>query len=81
MASKAGFLSRIKSAVIPVAVHGIGMLTAILFLAASEALLKATMGPNAVFFGAIPISYVIQVGDLLVLGRFLRLAWKEFRDA
>jgi len=57
------------------------MLTAILFLAASEALLKATMGPNAVFFGAIPISYVIQVGDLLVLGRFLRLAWKEFRDA
>lgn len=75
------FLSRLRRAVIPVVVHGIGMIVAILVLWAVELILQSTMGPNAKFFDTVPIAYVIQLGDILVFGRFLRLAWKDFKDA
>jgi hypothetical protein len=40
-----------------------------------------TMGDNATFFDLIPIKYTIHAGDVLVIARFVRLAWREFKDA
>ena len=81
MSSRKPFLVRLKNAIEPVVIHGIGMIVAILFLWAIDCVLQLTMGPNAMFFGTVPASYVIQLGDLLVLGRFIVMAWKDFKDA
>ncbi len=75
------FLSQLKNAVVPVLVHGVGMATAIVCLWIIELLLRATMGENALFFGTIPVAYVIQLGDILILAKFVRVAWKDFNDA
>lgn len=56
MSGRKPFLARLKNAVAPVVIHGIGMIVSILFLWATDLVLQLTMGPNAMFFGAVPCS-------------------------
>jgi len=76
-----GSSCKLKKAIEPVIIHGIGMLIAIAFLWLVDRFLFHTMGDNATFFDLIPIKYTIHAGDVLVIARFVRLAWREFKDA
>ena len=75
-----GFSSKLKEKIEPVIIHGIGIIIAIAFLWLVDRFLFYTMGDKATFFDLIPIKYTIHAGEVLVIARFVRLAWKEFKN-
>ncbi len=81
MPTPRGFFTQLKAAVVPVVVHGVSMMVAILCLWGVELLFRATMGDDALFFGAVPVVYVIQLAEILVLAKFVIRAWKDLSNA
>lgn len=59
-----------------IAIHGISMTAAILFMALNDATLALTMGHDVRVYDAIPLRYFIQTIDVVVVLRFALNAWR-----
>ena len=63
--------------IFPIVAHGIAMLTAIAFMAATKSFLDMTFGPDALFFDVLPVRYSTHAIDLIT---FVRFGWNVWRD-
>lgn len=61
------------------AIHGITMVVAILFMSLTELALNVTMGHDAKIYDTCPLRYLIQTIDLVVFVRFTINVWRDFR--
>lgn len=68
-----------REKVLDVTMHGVTLATTLLILKAVELLLHSLYGDQR-FFDILPVAWVIQSSDLLILGKFVRESWKEFKQ-
>lgn len=73
------FVLDLRRRIDPIVSHGIAMNALILCMALSELTLNLTMGHGACFYDVVPVRYLVQTVDLILLVRFTANVWREFR--
>jgi len=72
-------MTGILPTITPIVHHGVGFLVSILFLWLGQKACALAFGEHALFFDFLPMKYIFQGGDLLMLILFFRNSAREFR--
>jgi hypothetical protein len=79
-AQRRGLLAHIPGDYKKIGNHTLVMISSLVSIWVVHYTLSALLGKNAAFFDIIPIRYVIDVGDLLIIGNFFRHLVQDFRE-
>ncbi len=72
-------LKRLGEAAEPVLIHTVVLILQLIGFTLVEKVMVWTTGNNYLFFGVLPLRYVIQACGLAALARFGIKVWREFK--
>jgi hypothetical protein len=73
------FTLDLKHRVTPIITHGVAMNVFILCMAVTERNINFALGHDIRFFDVLPLRYLVQTVDLLLIVRFTASVWREYR--